>query len=320
MKAEALIRTLEEYSPAVALGRKEGRENIILCNLQETPAEREVRRFYEEEPYHKNPPRRDLQGRLEGLRRDWTNWIVPLTLEGRRTLDVGCGCGFNLALHGDLASVAVGVDVSLSALRRARQYVVENGVSDRVFLIRGDIRHLDLPDDSFDLVTCVGVLHHIPDHILALANMARLLDAEGILLLGVYHPGGRFWHRMKRKALSIFFERDVERRVKWARRFFDVGKEAAGYDIPEEIYVRDSYAVPVEKAFTVASLAEQLESVGLTLLQVRPSPSQGFEGRVSDKAQRRWDREGRPIPVDARAVDRALSRAKRHHYWCLAQK
>lgn len=315
MKVETLIQELQKHSQS-----SENPECIILCELQETPLERQVRLFYEEYPYHKNPPSQDLQSRIEELRRDWTNWAVPVTLEHKRTLDVGCGCGFNLALHGALASVAVGIDVSLDALRRARQYAIANGVSDKVFLIRGDVRHLDLPDGSFDLITCVGVLHHIPDHVAALANMARLLDTGGVLLSGVYHPGGRFRHRLKRKALHAFSGHDLDSRVKWARRLFNVSTEARHYAIPEEIYVRDAYAVPVEKAFSVARLAHELNQLGLILLQVRPSPATGFASKVEDKARRRWDQQGRAILVDAKAVDRELSRTRRHHYWCLAQK
>ena len=243
-----------------------------------------------------------------------------MTLEDKRTLDVGCGCGFNLAIHGALASVAVGIDVSLGALRQARQYAIDNNVSDKIFLIHGDIRHLNLPDHSFDVITCIGVLHHIPDHVLALSNMARLLDTNGILLLGIYHPGGRFWHRLRTKILHVLFKHNIERKVKWAKRLFEIKKEAQRYNTPEEIYVRDSYAAPVEKAFTIEELAEELQRLGLTLIQVRPSPTISFEKSFEDKAQRRFEKNGQVIPIDLKSIDQELSRIKRHHYWCLFQK
>lgn len=316
-KAEALARHLRSLSdrPGGAGGAE-----IIVCDGDETPLERQVRQFYDELPYHGDYPQEELATRIARLRRDWANWIVPLTLEGQRTLDVGCGCGFNLALHGALARVAVGIDVSLSALQQARRYLRQQGVSHRVFLIRGDVRQLDLPAGSFDLITCVGVLHHIPDHVAALVTMARLLDAGGVLLLGLYHPGGRFWHRLKRRVLRACLGHNTKLQVRWARRLIDVQGEARRYRIPEQIYVRDSYAVPFERAFSVQRIASELERAGLTLVQVRPAPALPFGPQVEERARRRPGPDNRPLPVDACLVDRVLTVTRRHHYWCLAQK
>jgi len=316
-KVESLIRHLQSYSK---LRETQDGSTIIICDIEETPLEYQVHQFYEAQPYHRHYPQKDLQTRIEELQRDWSNWVVPLTLEGKRTLDVGCGCGFNLALHGALAAVTVGIDLSLNALRQARRYAIEQGVWEHVFLIRGDIRQLTLPAGSFDLITCVGVLHHIPDHAAALANMARLLDESGVLMLGLYHPGGRFWHRLKRWVLSACLGGDTERRVRWARRLFNVHEEAQKYHIPVDIYAHDAYAVPVEKAFSVKRLADELEQAGLTLLQVRPSPTLPFRPSIAERAQRQTRQDSRVMPIDTGAVDRALTRAQRHHYWCLAQK
>ena len=316
-KAESLVRHLQSYSK---LRETQDGLAIIVCDIEETPLERQVRQFYDAQPYHRHYPQKDLETRIQQMQRDWANWVIPLTLEGKRTLDVGCGCGFNLALHGALAAVAVGIDLSLNALRQARRYAIEQGVSERVFLIRGDIRQLALPAGSFDLITCVGVLHHIPDHAAALANMARLLDESGVLMLGLYHPGGRFWHRLKRWALSACLGRDTERRVRWARRLFNIRAEAQKYHIPADIYARDAYAVPVEKAFSVKRMADELARAGLTPVQVRPSPAIPFRSNVAERAQRWVRQDGRVVPIDTGAVDRALTRAQRHHYWYLAQK
>jgi ubiquinone/menaquinone biosynthesis C-methylase UbiE len=316
-QAESLIWHLQSYSK---LRETPDRPAILMCDIEETPLERRVRHFYEAQPYHRQYPQQDLETRIERLQQDWAHWVIPLTLEGKRTLDVGCGCGLNLVLHGALAAVAVGIDLSLNALRQARKYAIEQGVSERMFLVRADISRLALPTGSFDLITCVGVLHHIPDHVAALANMARLLDESGVLMLGLYHPGGRFGHRLKRWVLSACLGPSTERRVRWARRLFNVRKEAQKYHIPEDIYTRDAYAVPVEKAFSVKRLAHELKQVGLIPLQVRPSPAIPFPPDVAERAQRRVRQDGQVVPIDTSAVDRALTGARRHHYWCLAQK
>ena len=320
-KAEALRGYLNsglEYFP------EKGKVGIFTTNRagpENTPLERAVRAFYEKNPYHSVPPPGSLQSRIEALERDWANWVEIPSLRGKRTLDVGCGSGFNLVLHGALASVAVGMDVSLPSLENARRYCEKEKVSERVLLIHGDICRQYLPPASFDLITCIGVLHHIPRHREALRNMARLLDEGGYLLLGIYHPAGRLRHRVKRAIFLFFAGRNVTRRVRWARLFFPIQKEATKYRIPEEIYVRDSYAAPVEKAFSVRQVQELFHRVGLTLLQVRPSPGIGFREPVAALTALRKDEISESsLPPDVKLADRELQRMGRHHYWCLAKK
>lgn len=42
---------------------------------------------------------------------------------------------------------------------------------------------IDFPDNSFDLITCFGVLHHIPNVTFVLSELYRVLKSDGILLL-----------------------------------------------------------------------------------------------------------------------------------------
>lgn len=285
---------------------------IKICPVLESPLEQEVRLFYEAHPYHKELPTDQLETRLAKLKHDWANWCIPATLEGCRTLDVGCGCGVNLVLHAALAEFAVGIDLSLSALYQAHHNLMAHNVLDWATLVRGDIRAFNLESGAFDLITCIGVLHHIPDHMAALANIARLLDRRGLLLLGVYHPGGRSRFRLKRSLLQTII-RNPAGRFYWAKRLFNIQAEAAQYHIPPDIYIWDSYIVPVEKAFSVRELAHALKHVGLSLVQVRPSPSRAFDPGIEQAARR-------PQARDLQRVDQALRQSRRHHYWCLAIK
>lgn len=42
---------------------------------------------------------------------------------------------------------------------------------------------LEFPDNSFDLITCLGALHHIPNVSFVLSEIIRVLEKNGILLL-----------------------------------------------------------------------------------------------------------------------------------------
>ena len=234
-------------------------ENILKSNLGINNNNSKVSRFYEDWPYDRPYPETDLYERIINHENDWKNWLLPVTLKQQRTLDIGCGCGINLILHAKLASVSVGLDLSLNSLQRAHKYLKENKLEKETFLIHGDICNIDLPSKSFDTITCVGVLHHINDHISALTNISRILDNNGILLLGIYHPGGRFFHRLKRKVFLSMFPVNQNIQIKWMRALFNLRKESDKYNMPENIYIRDSYFVPVEKAFSVRYLTKTLD-------------------------------------------------------------
>jgi len=55
--------------------------------------------------------------------------------------------------------------------------------------LRLDISHMDLPDDSFDLILCSHVLEHVPDDGAAMRELRRVLSGGGLALVLVpYRP------------------------------------------------------------------------------------------------------------------------------------
>ncbi len=105
----------------------------------------------------------------------WMNWDAP-----GRALDVACGTG---AWSVDLASRGWDVTALVSdakALERARRRADQNCARCRFRI--GDAESPEV-DASFDLVLCVSVLQHIPDHDRCAQTLARLSQ--------VLAPGGR---------------------------------------------------------------------------------------------------------------------------------
>lgn len=98
---------------------------------------------------------------------------------GRRVLDAGCGWayGSELLARSGAASVA-GVDVAESVIEAASVRV-----GPQVELLVGDIRKLPFPDASFDLVVCFEVIEHIEGREQALAEFARVLEPDGVLVI-----------------------------------------------------------------------------------------------------------------------------------------
>ncbi len=100
----------------------------------------------------------------------------------KRVLDIGSGAG-QIAAHvlkyGDPDVALTCTDLSGNMLRRARARLR----SRRPRFVVADLTQLPFPNDSFDCVTCGYVLEHLPDARLGLAEIARVLEPGGRMLL-----------------------------------------------------------------------------------------------------------------------------------------
>lgn len=105
-------------------------------------------------------------------------------------LDVGCGTGALAARLADAGYEMSGVDPSEGMLRVLQQ---------RTGKVRGVIgtgTSLEFPDDSFDLVYCVAVMHHIAaadDVRRTLAEMVRVAKPGGRVLIWDHNPRNPYW-------------------------------------------------------------------------------------------------------------------------------
>jgi len=110
---------------------------------------------------------------------------------GDSVLDVGSSSGY---LAARLAAVdpsvrVTGVDPSAPAIAYARR----RARAGMTFTV-GVAQRLDLPDTSFDVVTCTLAMHHIPrrQRPAVFAEMHRVTRPGGRLLLADLAPGPRF--------------------------------------------------------------------------------------------------------------------------------
>jgi ubiquinone/menaquinone biosynthesis C-methylase UbiE len=121
------------------------------------------------------------QERLAGAVREVLAAVAPGAGAPVRVLDVGAGTG-NLTAHFLAAGAAVvAADVSSECLRVVREKFGDTGRLDTQLI---DGRSLAaLPDETFDVAACYSVLHHVPDYVFLVAEMARVVRRGGLVYL-----------------------------------------------------------------------------------------------------------------------------------------
>lgn len=98
-------------------------------------------------------------------------------------LDAGCGSGVHTARLARSGAGVTAVDFSECALQDAEATLANSPFRSRIALQRSDLTCLPFADGHFDHVVCWGVLMHIPELELALAELARVLRRNGTLVI-----------------------------------------------------------------------------------------------------------------------------------------
>ncbi|MCG6133213.1 MAG: class I SAM-dependent methyltransferase [Nostoc sp. LLA-1] len=121
-----------------------------------------------------------------------------------RILDAGCGTGVGTEylVHLNPQASVVGIDLSAGALAVAKERCQHSGAN------RVEFHHLSLYDveqlpGEFDLINCVGVLHHLPDPIRGIQALAKKLAPGGLMHIFVYGELGRWEIQLMQKAIAL---------------------------------------------------------------------------------------------------------------------
>ncbi len=99
-------------------------------------------------------------------------------LQGKSVLDVGCGGGILAESMAERGAAVTGIDLGDKPLKVAKLHLLESGQQVDYRLISAEDLALERPR-SFDLVTCMEMLEHVPDPAATVRACATLVKPGG---------------------------------------------------------------------------------------------------------------------------------------------
>jgi 2-polyprenyl-6-hydroxyphenyl methylase/3-demethylubiquinone-9 3-methyltransferase len=99
-------------------------------------------------------------------------------LKGKRVLDVGCGGGILSESMSARGANVTGIDLGEKALKVAQLHQMESGANVAYRLVAVEVLAEEQPE-SFDVVTCMEMLEHVPDPAAVIEACARLVKPGG---------------------------------------------------------------------------------------------------------------------------------------------
>jgi 2-polyprenyl-3-methyl-5-hydroxy-6-metoxy-1,4-benzoquinol methylase len=160
----------------------------------------------------------DLRRRLSVV---FDECLGRTSLVGKRTLDAGCGYGPFSAAAMVRGAAVVSVDIGQRLVARTMARAGSRGVV-------ADVCDLAVRDESFDVVISSEMLEHTPAPMRALEELARVLRADGLLVLTTPN---RVWQAAVRAASVLRLRpfRGLENFVAW--RDLEQSCSAAGLEV-----------------------------------------------------------------------------------------
>ncbi|ADX45891.1 ubiquinone biosynthesis O-methyltransferase [Paracidovorax avenae ATCC 19860] len=114
---------------------------------------------------------------INPLRLGWIDGLAPL--QGQRVLDVGCGGGILADAMARKGATVTGIDLATKSLKVAQLHALEAGTPHIQYREVSVEALAEESPASFDTVTCMEMLEHVPDPASVVQACARLVKPGG---------------------------------------------------------------------------------------------------------------------------------------------
>lgn len=148
----------------------------------------------------------ESQGKMHG-ESHWAswgdNWMIDLEIDtiskniknGDRVLDIGCANGYSTFKQAELHNLnsITGIDFASAMVATAQKTKRLRNLGDDISFTEGDVRSLQLPDNTFDVVYTTRVLINLPtwdEQMQGIAECIRVTKPNGTIVLseGFWEP------------------------------------------------------------------------------------------------------------------------------------
>ncbi len=107
------------------------------------------------------------------------NWIrQQVNLRDKTVIDIGCGGGILAESMADAGAAVTGVDMAEGSLAVAKLHQLESGVEVDYRQATAEVLANESPE-TFDVVTCLEMLEHVPDPAQVIQSCAELVKPGG---------------------------------------------------------------------------------------------------------------------------------------------
>lgn len=119
-----------------------------------------------------------LNSKEEDFFNGYVRWVLRYAQRGYRVLDLGCGNGMTSHILSRSGLKVIGLDVSQLFLKNAAKWA-----SPTLRYMAADAAYLPFKESSFDVVSSISLVEHVPDVKQVLLEMVRVLKPGGIILI-----------------------------------------------------------------------------------------------------------------------------------------
>ena len=126
---------------------------------------------------------------INPLRLDWIHALADLNR--KRVLDVGCGGGILADSMARKGADVTGIDLASKSLRVAQLHALETGTPSIQYREVSVEALAQEQPSSFDVVTCMEMLEHVPDPSSVVRACAELVKPDGWVFFSTLHRSAK---------------------------------------------------------------------------------------------------------------------------------
>jgi len=187
--------------------------------------------------------------------------------KGDLVLDVGCGPGWLVQEYSQRGAEIVGVDLTWQAISLTKQrlnYQVLKGA-----LVQADAESLPFRENTFDFISCSGVLRHTPNTLAGIHEIHRILKPGHKAVISLYYRSFIFnpiiWSVSKRLIYRLYLKTGFRNQVKYAK-------------YPDDfIKLYDGDGNPLGKAYTFKQVKELFSCFSSVKFEIHYFPRRFLE-------------------------------------------